>query len=65
LRIERIYWYTWMGEDRRRDEPFDYAGLRSLRRNGSVRDKPAYHAFRRVAGRIDACRRGRISAACR
>jgi hypothetical protein len=47
LRIERVVWYTWLSEARGTN-PFNWSGLRRLRR-GSVVDTPALRAFRRAA----------------
>jgi hypothetical protein len=51
LRIERIYWYTWVTVDRNSPNSFDYSGLRTMRADGSVVDKPAARAFRDVVRR--------------
>ena len=48
LRIERVYWYTWMSADSSRVYPFDWSGLSALR-GSTVRRKPALAAFRRAA----------------
>jgi hypothetical protein len=55
LRMESIFWYTWISKDRDLDNPFDYAGLNRLDRGQVVR-KPAWHAFRRSALRLVGCR---------
>lgn len=47
LRIERVYWYTWMTAETDRTYPFDYAGLRRIERRRVV-SKPAFTAFRRT-----------------
>jgi len=51
LRLQRIYWYTWVTVDRDSPNSFDYSGLRTLRPDGSVVDKPAAAAFRAVVKR--------------
>ena len=51
LRLERIYWYTWVTIDRDSPNSFDYSGLRTQRPDGSVVDKPAARAFRAVIRR--------------
>ena len=51
LRLERIYWYTWVTVDRDSPNSFDYSGLRTQRPDGSVVDKPAARAFRAVVRR--------------
>jgi Beta-galactosidase len=51
LRLERIYWYTWVTVDRDSPNSFDYSGLRTARSDGTVVDKPAARAFRAVVRR--------------
>jgi hypothetical protein len=51
LRLQRIYWYTWVTIDRDSPNSFDYSGLRTQRADGSVVDKPAAGAFRAVVRR--------------
>jgi hypothetical protein len=48
LRIERVYWYTWLTREVDKSYPFDYAGLRRLE-DDRVVAKPALSAFRRTA----------------
>jgi hypothetical protein len=48
LRIERVYWYTWMTRETSPDYPFDYSGVRRIRRSRVVA-KPALAALRRTA----------------
>jgi hypothetical protein len=61
LKIDRVYWYTWMGEDRSRTNPFDYSGLRTASTSGRLRSKPAYRTFRTTVARLHGCRPGRCS----
>jgi hypothetical protein len=49
LRVQRIYWYTWMGRDSSSTSSFDYAGLLHLAPDGHISAKPAFIAFRRIA----------------
>jgi hypothetical protein len=58
LRIERVYWYTWLTREVDPDYPFDYAGLRRLE-DGRVVEKPAFSAFRRTALELQGLRDGR------
>jgi hypothetical protein len=51
LKLQRIYWYTWVTVDRDSPNSFDYSGLRTLRPDGTVADKPAARAFRAVVRR--------------
>jgi hypothetical protein len=48
LRIERIYWYSWLTREVDAEYPFDYAGLRRLEPDRVV-PKAAFAAFRRSA----------------
>jgi hypothetical protein len=47
LRIERLYWYTWMSAEQR-GSAFNWSGLRRLR-DGEVVSAPSLSAFRAVA----------------
>ena len=55
LRIERVYWYTWLSRDIVKDYPFDYAGLSADTTKG-IKRKPAFSAFRRTALRLEHCK---------
>jgi hypothetical protein len=50
LRIERVYWYTWLSLEGT-DNSFGYSGLRRLR-NGEVVSAPSLAAFRQMAARL-------------
>jgi hypothetical protein len=47
MRIERVYWYTWLSEPGT-TSMFTWSGLRRLQ-NGSVVSAPSLRAYRRVA----------------
>jgi hypothetical protein len=49
LGIRGVYWASWLTADRSRTDAFDYTGLSVLRRNGTVKRKPAYFSFRATA----------------
>jgi hypothetical protein len=49
LGVERIFWENWISRDANYDNPFDFSGLRVLRDDGTIREKPAYDVFRRIA----------------
>jgi hypothetical protein len=51
LGIGRIFWENWLSTDRDHRNPFNFSGLRALDADGSVREKPAFAAFRRIAQR--------------
>jgi hypothetical protein len=61
LRIERVYWYSWMSYDRDRFYPFDYAGLVRLK-GSKVSQKLAFKAYRRTALKLERCRAKRARA---
>jgi hypothetical protein len=50
LRIERVYWYSWLSTEAR-SSVFAWCGLRRLR-EGRVVSAPALRAFRRTAARL-------------
>lgn len=54
LRLESVYWYTWLTAETRRDYPFDYAGT-SRFENGRVVRKPAFRALRETALALEGC----------
>jgi hypothetical protein len=56
LRLERVYWYSWLSEDADKEYPFDYAGLRKITPDG-IRSKPALAEYRRAALRLEGCKR--------
>jgi hypothetical protein len=49
LGIDRIFWENWISTDTNHANPFDFSGLRVLDADGSVRAKPAFAAFKRIA----------------
>ena len=61
LRIQRVFWYTWLSSERGPSE-FDWAGLRRLR-GGRTVSTPALRKFRRVARRLQGCRKAPGNAA--
>ena len=65
LLIRRVYWYSWMTRDIDSEYSFDYAGLRRSTRQ-VIHTKPAFHAFRRTALRLEGCRRkAAVATRCR
>jgi hypothetical protein len=61
LHIGRVYWYTWLTNDRQDDYPFDWAGLQKVTPDDEVKAKPALRAYRSTALSLQRCRskRGR------
>jgi len=53
LRIQRVFWYTWLSREGSPNS-FDYSGLRRVR-HGDVISVPALDAFRRSARRLQGC----------
>jgi len=53
LRIERVYWYTWLSTERG-PGAFDWAGLRRVR-GGRAATTPALRVFARWARRLQGC----------
>ena len=56
LKLKRVYWYSWVSSDSG-GGAWDYAGLRTVRSDGSFVDKPALAAYRRVARSLRAATR--------
>ena len=52
LRIQSLYWYTWLSPQLGDDESFSYAGLRRLTEEGTPISKPALRAFRATVRRL-------------
>jgi hypothetical protein len=52
LRIQSVYWYTWLSPRLGDDESFSYAGLRRLSDEGRPVSKPALRAFRATVRRL-------------
>lgn len=47
-----VYWYTWLTDDLRGRDSFDYSGLRRLGDDGAPVDKPALRAWRDTVARL-------------
>jgi len=54
LKIERVYWYTWLSVEGITSSAFDYSGLRRVR-FGQLHDTPALTVFRRAARELQGC----------
>lgn len=54
LKIDRVYWYTWLSTEGITASGFDYSGLRRVR-GGTVIDAPALAVFRSAARRLQGC----------
>jgi hypothetical protein len=54
LRIQHVYWYTWLSIEGVTASAFDYSGLRRLH-DGRLRSAPALHVFESVARRLQGC----------
>lgn len=55
LRIERVYWFSWLSIDSG-PYTFSYSGLRTIR-GTKITDKPALAAYRRGVLALEGCRR--------
>jgi len=55
LRLERVYWYTWISAaPDPRNDPFSYSGLRQLDNNGTtVQSRPSLAMYARMAHRYE------------
>jgi hypothetical protein len=54
LRIGRVYWYTWLSQERITDSAFDFSGLRRLRA-GQLVSAPSLSVFVRLARGLQGC----------
>jgi hypothetical protein len=54
LRIERVYWYSWLTVEGASADAFRWSGLRRLR-DGQLIDAPALSVFQRMARRLQGC----------
>jgi hypothetical protein len=52
LRLSAFYWYTWMGDEFKGANPFNFSGLVALQ-NGQVKTKPALKAFNQTARALE------------
>ena len=53
LRIERVYWYTWLSQESGPNS-FAYSGLRRMRGSRTV-SVPALASFQAAARRLEGC----------
>jgi hypothetical protein len=60
LRIERVFWYTWLSTEQK-SSVFNWSGLRRLR-DGKPVSAPALAAFRQWARKLEGCRKARADA---
>jgi hypothetical protein len=56
LKLQRVYWYSWLTLDRDPKYPFDYAGLSRLEKDGTITRKPAFGALQRIALSLQHCK---------
>jgi hypothetical protein len=54
LKINGVYWYTWLTTDTAKFEPFNYAGVVKYKQ-GEVTRKPAYASLRKTAIPLEGC----------
>ena len=56
LKLQRVYWYTWLSLDAHPHYPFDYAGLSRLEQDASITRKPAFGEMRKIALGLQRCK---------
>jgi len=56
LKLQRVYWYTWLTLDSHPHYPFDYAGLSRLETDASITRKPAFMEMRKTALGLQRCK---------
>jgi hypothetical protein len=65
LRVERVYWYSWLTVEGASADAFRWSGLRRMR-DGRLIDAPALSTFERMAKRLQGCaKRPGNARACR
>jgi hypothetical protein len=65
LGIDSVYWYNWIGREQGSSSIFSYSGLRRREPDGGTVSKPAFHAFKRAALRLEGCRaKARVATRC-
>jgi hypothetical protein len=65
LKLQRIYWHTWVSRFTSTVNPFDYSGLRRGNAATSRPNDPAYRAYQRLARRYEGCAKTRVANVCR
>ena len=65
LRIEGVYWLSWLRGESSDEDVFDYSGLRAIPPDREPYSKPALEAYRRVAVRLEGCRKTTVATRCR
>jgi hypothetical protein len=55
LKLQRVYWYTWLSLDAHTHYPFDYAGLSRLEDDARITRKPAFEELRKTALALQRC----------
>jgi hypothetical protein len=65
--ILQVDWYSWLRYDAFRTDTFDYSGLRHISTHRfKIEDKPAAGAFKKIALRLEGCKRkGPTATDCR
>jgi polysaccharide biosynthesis protein PslG len=61
LKLDGVFWYTWLTTDSARVDSFGYAGVTKLV-NGAVVRKPAYRSLRETALPLEGCRSKPVNA---
>jgi hypothetical protein len=55
LRLERVYWLSWLSTDRDGSDIFNWAGLSRVLPDNAVERKPSYWSFREAARELRGC----------
>lgn len=65
LRLEHVFWYTWLSQTPSGvGDAFDYSGLRALLPSREVVARPSLAVYKRVARRIEGCRKTVAATRC-
>ena len=56
LKLQRVYWYTWLSLDAHPNYPFDYAGLSRLEGDATITRKPSFAELKKTALALEGCK---------
>jgi len=65
LRLDRVYWVTWLKADKSPTDQFDYSGLRRIERDSDIVAKPAQRAYAQTARVLEGCVKSSHARDCR
>jgi hypothetical protein len=62
LKLQQVFWYTWLSRDAAKDSSFEYAGLRHIDETTlKITPKPAQAAYRAAARSLEGCVKAQLA----